>query len=387
LPLLLALLLCPSYVTGAVLQVFVSVLPLKDFVEQVGGKRVAVEAMVLPGHSPATYDPPPQQIAALADADLFVRAGVPFEDVWMGGIRSANPRMRILDTRAGLELRPMEGHTHRPGPGSASAGHASEQDPHVWTSPPLVKQMAARIRDALIDLDPSGAEDYERGYDAFAAKLDALDREIRSLLTDLSGRRFLVFHPAWGYFADTYGLVQVPVERGGKEPGARTLAALIEHARRDDIRVVFVQPQFGERAVLLGRIGCDRRHGLGALRPGGHTKADRQAAQERLAEVEAADLANRPIGNLSGGQLQRVLLNRALVCDPQVLILDEPTANIDQRLEGEIFDLLKRLNERMTIIVVSHDVGFISSYVTRVACINRTLVCHRTEAIDGQVIR
>ena len=109
--------------------------------------------------------------------------------------------------------------------------------------------MAARIRDALADLDPSGAEHYARGYEAFVAKLDALDREIRRLLTGLSGRRFMVFHPAWGYFADTYGLVQVPVERGGKEPGARTLAALIEQARRDDVRVIFVKPQFGERSA------------------------------------------------------------------------------------------------------------------------------------------
>ena len=121
--------------------------------------------------------------------------------------------------------------------------------------------------------------------------------------------------------------------------------------------------------------------------PGGYTKADREATRAALDEVEAGDLAGRQIGSLSGGQLQRMLLARALVSEPAVLILDEPTANIDLRLESDIFDLLKRLNARMTILVVSHDVGFISSYVTRVACINRTLVCHRTDAIDGQVIQ
>jgi zinc transport system ATP-binding protein len=106
-----------------------------------------------------------------------------------------------------------------------------------------------------------------------------------------------------------------------------------------------------------------------------------------LEEVEAADLAQRRIGSLSGGQLQRVLLARALAGSPRILILDEPTANIDQRLEGDIFDLLRRLNARLTILVVSHDIGFISSYVGRVACVNRTLICHRTDAIDGQIIR
>ena len=155
-----------------------------------------------------------------------------------------------------------------------------------------------------------------------------------------------------------------------------------------------------EQAVLLARIGSrGRQHAgasglrnplpgwLAALRPGGYGRADRAAARQALEEVEAADLAQRRIGSLSGGQLQRVLLARALAGEPRILILDEPTANIDQRLEGDIFDLLRRLNARLTILVVSHDIGFISSYVGRVACVNRTLICHRTDAIDGQVIR
>ncbi len=135
-----------------------------------------------------------------------------------------------------------------------------------------------------------------------------------------------------------------------------------------------------EQVVLLGRIG---------MRPslGGFTRTDKSLAYNALREVEAEDLAARQIGTLSGGQLQRVLLARALACEPKILLLDEPTANIDQRLESDIFDLLKKLNQRMTILVVSHDVAFISSYVNRVACINQTLVCHHTNTIDGQVIQ
>jgi len=148
-------------------------------------------------------------------------------------------------------------------------------------------------------------------------------------------------------------------------------------------------PSLGPRA---GRPrGADSREGLAAwlagLRPGGYGRADRAAARQALEEVEAGDLARRRIGSLSGGQLQRVLLARALACEPRILILDEPTANIDQRLEGDIFDLLRRLNARLTILVVSHDIGFISSFVGRVACVNRTLICHRTDAIDGHIIQ
>lgn len=134
-----------------------------------------------------------------------------------------------------------------------------------------------------------------------------------------------------------------------------------------------------EQVVLTGRLGLNP--GLGWSR-----RADRDAARWALAEVEAEDLARRRIGTLSGGQLQRVLLARALVGEPRILILDEPTANIDQRIEGEIFDLLAALNERLTILVVSHDIAFISSYVQRVACLNRTLVCHRTDTVDGDLI-
>lgn len=135
-----------------------------------------------------------------------------------------------------------------------------------------------------------------------------------------------------------------------------------------------------EQVVLLGRLGSGRFWG-------NYTAEDYQAAQQALHEVEASDLAQRLVGALSGGQLQRVLLARALVSHPQILILDEPTANIDMRLENDIFDQLKQLNARMTILVVSHDIGFISNYVHRVACLNRTLTCHHTDRIDGQVIQ
>jgi len=142
-----------------------------------------------------------------------------------------------------------------------------------------------------------------------------------------------------------------------------------------------------EKVVELGMIGRSDRRGpftsLLPIRPGA---AERARVMQAMQEVEIDHLAHRQIGSLSGGQLQRVLLARALVARPRILLLDEPTANVDQRAESEIFDLLKDLNDRMTILVVSHDIAFVSSYVTRVACINRTLMCHPTADIDADLI-
>ena len=134
-----------------------------------------------------------------------------------------------------------------------------------------------------------------------------------------------------------------------------------------------------EDTVLLGRLGKSN-----AL--WGYSKEDKQKTEQALRETEILNLKHRRLNTLSGGQFQRVLIARALVSDPEIMILDEPTSNIDLRMEEDIFDLLKKLNQRAAIIVVSHDVGFISEYVHRVACLNRTLMCHKTADISGKVI-
>jgi zinc transport system ATP-binding protein len=135
-----------------------------------------------------------------------------------------------------------------------------------------------------------------------------------------------------------------------------------------------------EETVLLGRLGI-------AFRIGGYSRRDRDAARRAMAETGILDFRQRSLGALSGGELQRVLIARALVSDPEILLLDEPTANVDLRFEMDIFELLKDINRRTTIVVVSHEIGFISRYVTRVACLNRTLICHMTSEITGKVIQ
>ncbi|WP_295437813.1 zinc ABC transporter substrate-binding protein [uncultured Thiodictyon sp.] len=244
------------------LPVFVSVVPLQTFVERIGGDQVRVRSMVAPGQNPHTYEPTPKQVADLAGAVLYVRVGVPLEDAWLPRIRATNPGLRVLDVRDGLALRPNDQVQPAPGPegdadhGDGHGDHDDEHghdhgalDTHVWTSPPLVKSMGAAIRAALSDLRPGQAALFAANDARFAADLDALDAEIRDRLKPLQVRRFLVFHPAWGYYADTYGLTQVAIEFEGKEPGPRALAGLIDAARAAGVRAVLTQPQFSPRAA------------------------------------------------------------------------------------------------------------------------------------------
>jgi zinc transport system ATP-binding protein len=131
--------------------------------------------------------------------------------------------------------------------------------------------------------------------------------------------------------------------------------------------------------VLQGRLGLTSILGH-------YSKNDQLIAQKVMHETEISDLAQRSIQLLSGGQMQRVLVARALAAEPEILLLDEPTANIDQRAEKDIFDLFKLINQRMTILIISHDISFVSNYINKVFCLNKTLVCHDASNVTSDTI-
>jgi zinc transport system substrate-binding protein len=124
-----------------------------------------------------------------------------------------------------------------------------ELDPHIWLSPSLVRSQAKIIRDSLVELDPPGAQMYRDNHAAFIGRVEKLDARLRDVLHDQQGRKFMVFHPSWGYFAASYGLEQVAVELEGKSPKPAQLGALIKQARDLGIRVVFAQPQFSRKSA------------------------------------------------------------------------------------------------------------------------------------------
>jgi zinc transport system substrate-binding protein len=234
----------PQSAGDARLGVFVSIPPQAYFVDRVGGERVRTEALVRPGQDAHTYDPTPRQLASLARARVYFRVGFSFENALIPRLESSVPGLLIVDTRQGISLRPSEGEADHGGQGGL--------DPHIWMSPTLVERQVQTILDTLIRLDPAGQTEYRTNAERFLSDLQRVRSRIAQTLAPLRGRELLVYHPAFGYFADEFGLKQVPVESAGKEPTSRQLARLIDAARAGGIKVVFVQPQLsqaGARAV------------------------------------------------------------------------------------------------------------------------------------------
>jgi zinc transport system substrate-binding protein len=241
--------LSPAW-AGEMIPVFVSIMPQKFFLEQIGQDRVDVQVMVEPGASPHSYEPKPGQMVAISRARVYFATGVSFEKAWLEKIRASNPRMLVVHTDHGIKKRPMAAHIHGEEKHHDEAHHDDGAlDPHIWLSPPLVMVQARNILTALQEVDPAHHAVYEANYQAFVAMLAGLDGELRSVFAGRKGLAFMVFHPAWGYFAEAYGLRQVPIEIEGKDPKPAQLMKLIDHAREHHIKVVFVQPQFSSKSA------------------------------------------------------------------------------------------------------------------------------------------
>jgi len=232
------------------LNVTVSIAPQQYLVERIAGAGVQVTVMVPAGSDPHTYEPSPGQMRALSDADLYLAIGESFEQVWMDRFRAMNPDMLVIDTSEGIQRLAIPDAVHDDDT-AAKDDHGDEHavDPHIWVSPALVKIQAQTIRDALVQVAPGHQNAYDTGLASLLADIDALDADIRATLSGTERRRFLVFHPSWGYFAQEYGLEQIAVEVGGQEPSAAELAKVISLAREEGIRVVLAQPEFSTQAA------------------------------------------------------------------------------------------------------------------------------------------
>ena len=277
---------------------FACVPPHAYFARRIAGGLVDIHTLVEAGANPHTFEPPARRMARLMRADLYFRAGMPFEDALARKIADGGGPT-IIDTRAGINLLEASEHHRDDGGHDEHEKHEARhehhhaggegKDPHVWMSPKLAGRQVATMTDAFCAAWPDRAAAFRQNAAALAKDLAALDAEIARSLAPLKGRTFFVFHPAFGYFAAEYGLVQQAVEVGGKNPSLKDTASLIAKAKARNVRVIFVEPQFSTAAArtIATEIG-------GAVEPINPLAEDYLANMRRI----AADVRQA----LSGGE-------------------------------------------------------------------------------------
>lgn len=247
---------CIDSQTSDRIGVLVTIVPQAELLEFIGGEYVDVTIMVPAGQSPHSFEPTPDQMKKVAKATAYfiVGSGVEFEVVHMVTILEQNSDLQVFDgsedinvisfdEHYGKEEHHEEEHSDEHEEGDDDHHHTGT-DPHIWTSPVNFKKMAEVVYNGLVEIDPDHQDEYYSNYQTYISKLDKLHTNVSNLLQPYEGKSFMVYHPAWGYFGDTYSLKMIAIEDGGKQPGPAGIDAIISQAKDENITVIFVAPQF-----------------------------------------------------------------------------------------------------------------------------------------------
>lgn len=249
----------------------VSILPQAYFVEALAGSSVDVMVLVGEGQSPHSYEPSPSQMADLSRAALWITTGIEFEHGLEPKVSGLYPQLPIIDGTKGVVYRNLEAHSHEgEGEHEGEEAHEGEEehegeealegeehhdeeegglDPHIWLGRQAVLAQAEVITATLIQLIPAEEAQFRTRNQEFTSKVNGIFDELKTSLAPLQGRTALVFHPGFGYFLDEFGIKQVAIETGGKEPTARTLNEIIAEAQEEKAAAIFVQTQFPTSAA------------------------------------------------------------------------------------------------------------------------------------------
>lgn len=233
----------------------VTIEPLRYFTEAIAGDRFTVVSMVPKGTSPETYDPTPQQLMDLAESKAYFRIGyIGFEQTWTDKLTDNVPHLQFFDMSQGVNLIYDDGHTHHHEEQAANEGHqhSGGVEPHIWNSTVNAQIIAGNILKALCSIDKANEAIYLERYNQLCRQIEHTDSLIsQTLSTPGADGAFMIYHPALSYFARDYGLHQIPIEAGGKEPSPAHLKELINTCRKEKVRIIFVQPEFDRRNAEL----------------------------------------------------------------------------------------------------------------------------------------
>ena len=217
------------------INICVSILPLAEFTEKIGGDLVQVSVMVPAGITPHSYEPTAEQLADLNNTAIYIKVGTPieFELAWLDKILSINKSIVLCNASQNIALPELE------------------IDPHIWLSPLNAQIMVENIYDVLIEADAKNTAFYSSNKQNYIKELVELNERIQMLLNGKKNRKFLVYHPAWGYFARAYDLKQISIEKEGKEPTAKGILRIIEQAKKDNIHIIFAAPQMSTKSAQV----------------------------------------------------------------------------------------------------------------------------------------
>ncbi len=235
--LLLTVVGCTSSHKNAKRQITVSIEPLRYFTEQIVGNKFKVNTMVPNGGNPETYEPTAQQMVDLSNSNLYIKVGhIGFERIWMKKLIQNAPRIIVVDTSIGIN--PCSSNHH-------------PVDPHTWMSTTSALQIAKNIYKAILQIDVKDSAFYKRNLVQLIKKIELTDRRVRQQLTKCHPSSFLIYHPTLTYFARDYQLLQIPIEKDGREPSASQLQQIIQLARGKQVKTLFVQKEFAMRNTQI----------------------------------------------------------------------------------------------------------------------------------------
>lgn len=240
--------------------VSVTIEPQRYFAEKIAGNKYKINCVVPVGQSPESYDPTPLQMIEVGESAAYLRIGpIGFEQAWMDNIKKNNPHLTVFDLSEGMNLlnsteedEAEHAHAHH------HHHHAGSVDPHIWSSISGARVIARNTLNAFITLDKANEAYYRANYDQLVEEIDRTEQIIREQLDPLENRTFIIYHPALTYFAHDFDLTQLCIEMDGKEPSPAQLKNLVETARANGTRIVFIQQEFDKKnAELIAReTGC-----------------------------------------------------------------------------------------------------------------------------------
>ena len=239
----------------------VTIEPQRYFAEQIGGDKFTIHTVVAAGQSPETYDPSPRQMAKIGKSEAYLQIGhIGFEQAWMNNIRENNKGLQVFDLSKGFKLIETEeecDHDHEGHEGHAHHHHGGV-DPHIWSCIEGARHVAAKTMEAFCELDPENRDFYFANFEKVMARIDSTDKAVLDLISPLSDRTFIIYHPALTYFAKEFNLTQLCIEMDGKEPSPALLKQLVRTAVENKAKVVFIQEEFDKKnAELIAKeTGC-----------------------------------------------------------------------------------------------------------------------------------